>query len=222
MTDTGLYDCLLETVKKRRSLRYFKPDPVPEEYITKIIEAARWAPSGFHTQPWEFVVVRNKEIRDRVAAILEPPIQPEGIKEIPPPPPVYIILLTDWRAKVGLPDDAHKSEARVHDIYTSSMAGAFLLMHLAAAALGLASRWYSSASGQKTQRLIKEIIGIPEALTIYDMMCVGYPSRPAIPKITREVDDMVHYDDCGADDFRTDEQVAAYAARTKAWCLAAH
>jgi nitroreductase len=222
MTDIGLYDCFLKLVKKRRTIRYFNSTPVPDEYITKIIEAARWAPSGFHTQPWEFVVVRKKEIRDKIVAILTPPIQPAGAKEVPQPAPAFIILLADWRARVGLPDGAQTSDSRTHDIYISSLAGAFLLMHLAAAALGLASKWYSSVSAPDTQRQIKEIIGIPEGLTIYDMMCVGYSARPVVPKIIRELDDMVHYDDCGVNDFRTHEEIAAYAKQTRAWCLSAH
>jgi nitroreductase len=224
MAGTELYDCLLDVVKKRRSVRYFKPDPVPDEFITKIIEAARWAPSGFHTQPWEFVVIRNKDIRDKVIEALAPPIRrPDWTPaETSQNAPVFIILLADWRARVGLPDPAQSSDSRVHDIYLSGLASAFLLMHLAAAALGLASRWYSSASHPKTESRIKEIIGIPEGLKIYDMMCVGFPARPAIPKIVRELEGMVHYDDCGVQDFRTDEEVAAYAARTREWCLSAH
>jgi nitroreductase len=52
------YETVLELVKKRRSIRRFKTDPIPDDYIDKIIEVARQAPSGFNTQPWEFVVVR--------------------------------------------------------------------------------------------------------------------------------------------------------------------
>ena len=66
MADNTLYDRLLEIVKKRRNNRKFRSDPVPEGTIEKIIEVARWAPSGFHTQPWEFVAVTDKEIRDRI------------------------------------------------------------------------------------------------------------------------------------------------------------
>jgi nitroreductase len=222
MKDKAAYDNFLKVVKKRRSVRYLKPDPMPEKYISKIIEAARWAPSGFHTQPWEFLVVKKKAIRDKIIDILEPPITPEGTKAERPNAPVIIIALIDWRAKVGLPDAAQKNEAMLNNIYCSSMAGAFLLMHLAATSLGLASRWYSSTSSPKTQRLIKDIIGIPEELTIYDTMCVGYPERPPIPKIVRELNDMIHYDNCGPADFRTKEQVEAYARETRVWCLAAH
>ena len=222
MAETGLYDDFLKVVKNRRSVRYLKPDSIPEGYVNKIIEAARWAPSGFHTQPWEFVVIRKKEIRDKIAGILEPPITPDGVQPQCQAAPVFIIVLQDWRARIGLPEQAQKSEEMVKNIYCSSMASAFLLMQLAAAALGLSARWYSSVSSPKTQQRIKDIIGFPDGLTIYDMMCVGYPEKPPIPKIVRETKDMVHYDDCGPADFRTKKQVETYARKTYNWCLAAH
>ncbi len=54
---------LLEALKGRRSIRAFKADPVPQELITKILEAARWSPSWGNTQPWELVVVRGEKVR---------------------------------------------------------------------------------------------------------------------------------------------------------------
>ena len=63
------YDSLLELVKKRRSIRRFKPDPIPDENIEKIIEVARWAPSGFNMQPWEFVVVKKAELRSKITEL---------------------------------------------------------------------------------------------------------------------------------------------------------
>ena len=54
-------DLFLEFLKTRRSIRRFKPDPVPEEHIKIILEAARWAPSGDNAQPWRFVVVTDRE-----------------------------------------------------------------------------------------------------------------------------------------------------------------
>ena len=95
-------------------------------------------------------------------------------------------------------------------------------MHLAAAALGLASQWYSAASGPEAEREIKRIIGIPEPLKIYDLMVVGYAEQPPIAKEVRELSDMIHYDDCGLQDFRTDQEVLEYAKKTHAWCMSAH
>ena len=70
--------------------------------------------------------------------------------------------------------------------------------------------------------MIKDILGIPEALDIYDMMAVGYGAYKPIPKLVRAREDMVHYDDCGIGDFRTDEEALAFAKKTKAWTIAAH
>jgi len=71
MNDAGMYDVLLEIARKRRTIRRFKPDPIPDEFITKIIDVARWAPSGFHTQPWEFVVITEKELRQKIVGLLQ-------------------------------------------------------------------------------------------------------------------------------------------------------
>jgi nitroreductase len=229
MADFSQYDCLLDVVKRRRTVRQFKSDPIPEDYITKIIEVARWAPSGFHTQPWEFVVIKDPEIKSKIVAALDQhgqAIQDPAKKALTRKSfrdaPVFILALCDWRARVGLPGQNPEINNRVTGLYTSSMANTFLLMHLAATALGLASQWYTSTSSGEAGRAIKEIIGIPDALTIYDMMVVGYAAVPAEPKIVRDIAQMVHYDSCGVQDFRTDEEVTAYAQKTRAWCLSEH
>jgi len=53
-------------IRTRRTVRDFTPDPVPDAVIHKIIQAARWAPSSSNTQPWHFIVVRE---RDTIAAL---------------------------------------------------------------------------------------------------------------------------------------------------------
>jgi 5,6-dimethylbenzimidazole synthase len=229
MENVNQYDCLLDLVKNRRSIRQFRSDPVPDDDITKIIEVARWAPSAFHTQPWEFVVVRDPEVKNKIVTALEkygPPIKDPQKASLPrksfKDAPVFILLLCDWRASAGLPGGAPANRERIAGLYYSSLANAFLYMQLAAAALGLASQWYTAASRPEAERAIREIIGIPEELTIYDMMVVGYAASPPGPKIVRDIDEMIHYDDCGAGDFRTDAQVADYAGKTRAWCLSQH
>ena len=65
------YDNLLDLVKRRRIIRRFKPDPIPDERIEQMIEVARWAPSGFNMQPWEFVVVKKPELRDKIVEYIK-------------------------------------------------------------------------------------------------------------------------------------------------------
>ena len=62
-------DELLDLLRTRRSTRKFKPDPIPDEYIEKIIEAARWAPSGANGQPWEFIVIKDQQTKTRIAEL---------------------------------------------------------------------------------------------------------------------------------------------------------
>jgi len=178
-------------------------------------------------------VVNKQELRQAIIDVLDryaPPIthadsggNPSNTSQLSfRDAPVFIILLSDWRAKVGLPGHPKEIDEMVTKIYHSSLASTFLYMHLAATSLGLASQWYSAAARPEAEREIKRIIGIPEPLTIYDMMVLGYQGAPPNPKEVRNLSRMVHYNDCGLQDFRTDDQVIAYAQKTWIWCMAQH
>jgi nitroreductase len=145
------YDSLLELVKQRRTIRKFKPDPIPDEYIDKIIEVARWAPSGFNTQPWEFIVIKDRELKEELAqlsaeyrekygprleATREPWLKPLKLPGTYEPmdwnsAPAFIMLCGDTRAKIGLPMTVRNDYWECQSIFTSSLAWAFLYMHLA-------------------------------------------------------------------------------------------
>jgi nitroreductase len=53
-------------VKARRSIRKFKPIPVPDNCVPELLEAARLAPSGLNMQPWRFIVVKSREVREKI------------------------------------------------------------------------------------------------------------------------------------------------------------
>jgi 5,6-dimethylbenzimidazole synthase len=228
-------DDLLELVKRRRSIRGFKPEPIPEDYIDKILEAARWAPSGANSQPWEFIVVKDKELRDKIvqlqkeypigrvmeltkkeehrrASIINPLERP-GFANAP----VFILLCGDPRADEAYPANACHHYG--HDIFISGLASTFLYMHLAATSLGLASQWVSFVHNPLMACLIKQFLGIPERLEVYDMMAVGHPAYQPGPRIVRDKAEMVHYDGFDVSKFRSDEEMdkfitAIIAART--------
>jgi nitroreductase len=227
------YDDFLSLVKQRRTIRRFMPDPVPDEFVDKIIEAARWAPSGMNQQPWEFVVVKKPELKNQIADLCRDSLtrsmkmevgreEWQGKMNFGPPPanlkggdfsvaPVYIVLFGDPRSKAGLPMSVRCEAAHLQSTFTSGLACCFLYMQLAATTLGLNSQWFTSVQTSYVHCLIKNILGIPQELEIYDMLVIGYPPEGSQigPKAMRDKAEMVHYDRCGAQSFRDDEQVKA-------------
>jgi len=239
------YDSFLELAKARRSIRRFRPDPIPDEYVDKIIEAARWAPSGFNSQPWEFVVIKDKKLKDDVIQIIRRP-RPAGasgfskMEEMCEPwmrqkmqpwldpemeyqnAPVFILLFGDTRTQVGLPMVVRYDPHLKQSICNSSLANAFLYMHLAATTLGLASQWVSMVASPYNHCLLKNLLHIPVEVEVYDMIALGYPAYKSRPKLMKPVEKMIHRDYFGEEDFRTDGEVKDFIKRTRAWVFANH
>jgi nitroreductase len=229
------YEALLELIKNTRSIRRFRPEPVPDEYVDKIIEAGRWAPSAGNSQPWEFIVVKKQELKDQIVQIIaeqnvfsakmeltrEPEQRFQGQIFRPPEQlyyreaPVFIIVCGDPRTKEAYPLTIMLQ--RGETMFISSLANAFLYMHMAATALGLGSQWLSHTAIPFAQSLIKELLGIPRELVLYDMLVVGYPAVEPTPRFMRAEEELVHYDYYDKAKFRTDEEVKDFLKRTKTW-----
>lgn len=237
------YDSLLDLVKNRRSSRWFLPDPVPDEYIDKIIEVARWAPSGFNMQPWEFVVVKKPELRRKIMAYIggynglrndmettreqwqgpKRKMKSQGDSKTDiTAAPVLIILYGDSRTNVGLPMGVRFEPDRLNSTILGGLASAFLYMHLAATSLGLASKWASSIRSPYAHCMVNDLLGVPEYMIPYDMMELGYPAKKPGNKFLRDPRKMVHYDQCNTENFRTDEEVKDFVKRSRSWCIGMH
>jgi len=237
------YESLLDLLKNRRSIHRFKPDPVPDDYILKIIEAARWAPSGMNSQPWEFVVVKEPELRAKIIKYVEEDYGQAGRMELTRDPkyksplsnpyaaskeydytsaPVFILLFGDTRLKAAFPLVVQYNSQREQTTFGSSLAYAFLYMHLAATSLGLASRWISAVQSPAAHCLIKDLLGIPPELEVFDMMVLGYPALTPRGKLMRETTKMVHFGRCSKEDFRTNDEVNDYIRKARTWVTATH
>ena len=221
------YESLLELVTQRRSIRGFKPDPIPDEYVEKIIEAARWAPSGANSQPWEFIVIKKQELRQNIIQFItennqllhkmelarEPKLRfkfaPAGFARAP----VFILLCGDVRTKDAYP--LYVTLQSGSSIFKSSLANAFLYMTLAATTLGLGAQWVSATGSPYVQSLTKDLLKIPKELEIYDMLAVGYPDFKPRPRLVRAREEMVHYDYYDEAKFRTNEDVNTFIANLR-------
>ena len=226
------YDVFLQMIKKRRSTRKFKPDPIPDETIEKIIEAARWAPSGANSQPWDFIVIKDGGIRKKIAQFIkdflsihyrlehtrEPALQfPSALRPADKigyeDAPVYIIICGDKRTKQAYPlyTSVEISEA----ILESSLANAFLYMQLAASTLGLGSQWVSVVRMWYVQCLIRDLLQIPDDFVIYDMFVAGYSASQPKPRMVRAKEEMIHEDYYDNEKLRTPQEIKEFIARLR-------
>ena len=128
-----------------------------------MVEVARWAPSGFHTQRGNSVVGKEPERSDRqssqrprVPAIRNRPetkvrlFAPDGFRDAP----FFIILLVDWRAKFGLPGHPKEKNPIVTDLPIQAR---FLYFAFGpATSFGLASQWYTAASRPNAESAIRK------------------------------------------------------------------
>jgi nitroreductase len=237
------YDNLLELVKQRRSIHRFKPDPIPAEDIEKILEVARWAPSGMNLQPWEFVVVKEPDLKDQIVKLVDVDyVQSAQMEKTRNPlykspqngiavssnkfdytqAPVFILIFGDTRTIPGFPMPVQYTQQRVRYTFQAGLDYALLYMHLAATSLGLASRWISAVQSPLAHCLIKDLLGIPEYLEILDMIVLGHPALKPREKLMRDKSKMIHYGRCKKEDFRTDEEVNDYIRKVRTWSGATH
>lgn len=220
-------DEFLEIVRKRRNIRKFKPDPVPDEYIEKIIEAARWAQSGANAQPWEFIVVKDREVISKIA-VLDEEFAKEGweiertrIREArhrafidgPPGPPGFkdapalIIVCGDPRtvqATVLFTHFLHNEGGPGAHFY-KNMANAAQLLNLAAAACGISAQWVSVNA--VIEERLKRLLDVPDELTIHTIVPIGYPAYdPPVP-YRRELKEIIHFEKYDRSKFRTGNDI---------------
>jgi len=177
---------LLTAIKGRRSCRNFSSEQISEETIEKILEAGIWAPSPLNSQPWEFIVITNQGVKEKIFYEAERcrkwALEKSGWKWLGPyqvdflqSAPAIIAVVGDPR-KTGV--DMFMEEGGV--AYQAACAAAIQNMHLAAHSLGLGSLWFTLFD----KRAMREIIGIDPNKTPLALICLGKPASlpPQTPR----------------------------------------
>jgi nitroreductase len=165
----------IELAKKRVSIRSYKPDSVSNEHLTEILEAGRLAPTACNLQPFQFIVVRQKENLAALAA----GYPGDWFKESP----VVIAICTQ----------ASKAWKRKYDARTLvDVDGAIAADHmtLAAANLGLGTCWV----GAFDPKIIRKALGIPRTVEPLILLTLGYANEEGRPKIRKPLDELVRYE----------------------------
>ncbi|MDP3065283.1 MAG: nitroreductase family protein [Methanobacteriaceae archaeon] len=163
-------------IKGRRSIRKFKKDPVENEKLNKIIEAGIWAPSAGNLQSWEVVVVKEPELKEKLAAAAY-------LREFISQAPIVLVICANKRVCSSIYD---KRGSELYCIQDAACAGENML--LAAHALGLGSCWI----GAFDEELVCEIINIPDLLRPLALFPLGYPDEKPYPPPRDDMGEFVH------------------------------
>ncbi len=174
---------ILDHLKKRRTVRRFKPDQIARDALDAMFEAAMWAPSHGNAQPWEFVVV-GPESRAKLLAMFR--VKADELladPELPPPKRAGIEALKEDFGGAPLMvaavsrrpgDDLEKVENPL------SVAAAVQNMCLAAWDLGVGAVWLSLGVAPP----VRGVLGVGEGETVIALLAMGYPAEvpPAPPR----------------------------------------
>jgi nitroreductase len=161
-------------LKGRRSIRRYRPDPVPQAMIEQLLEAGRVAPSASNRQPWAFIVVRDPE---QIARVAEHAayffVRWAHVEEAP-----LIIVLCGHR------------KSRVYRRFLHQdigLAGGQIMLQ--AKALGLGTCWI----GGLNRKALTSILKVPEDWEIVGLLTVGFPDEDPEPTPRKPLADVVHY-----------------------------
>ncbi len=186
-----------EAINKRRSIRKFKPDTIPEEKIRQLLESARLAPSGTNTQPWRFIVVKDDYTKKKLQ---EAAHNQRHIRRAP----VIIVCCADLNAFREFPErveeliESGALTERTRDVFVpylkkgmasvkkeeliiaaaANVSIAIEHIVLQAVEIGLGTCWVRWYDDNK----IKEILGIPDFVEVMALLPVGIPDENPEPR----------------------------------------
>ena len=187
---------VLEAIKTRRSIRQQKSDPIDDETLQKVLEAARWAPSWANTQCWRFIVVRDSSIKAEVVDCLTKFKRDDKLFDNPAAnaskqAPVLIVACAEM-GKAGYRRDGTAVTDK-GDWYMFDVALAMQNLVLAAHALGLGTVIVGAFDAEKTA----EILGVPEGFSVVAMTPLGFPVQEGKAPPRKELSEIVFYDKYG-------------------------
>jgi nitroreductase len=164
----------LETILTRRSVRAYEAKPVPEDIIEKLLKAGMYAPSARNIQPWEFIVIKDSDVKKKVSKI----------------GPYWGMLVS---APLGIMVVANLSLCGPSEMYVQDCSAVTENILLAAHAMGLGGVWLGLYSNEERMREVTELFNLPENIVPISMISIGYPAETIRPH-TGFNWEKVHYD----------------------------
>jgi nitroreductase len=166
---------VFEAVRTRRSIRKYADKPVEKEKLAKVLEAARLSPSACNNQPWHFIAVTDKAVREK----LGPAYNRDWFAKTPVIIVACAMPLAAWSRKDK--EEYWKVDAAI------AMQNLILVAH----ELGLGTCWIGAFNENK----VKEALNIPEKVRVVAITPLGYPAEQKGPVTERKpMEEIVHYE----------------------------
>jgi nitroreductase len=210
--DESPTDSVFEIITTTRAMRRLKPDPVPDDLVRKVLDAAVCAPSASNSQRWRFLVVKDPEIKRGVQhwyqrAFTEL-VEPHYLNDEPPPGVSPARFRRQYEAVKHLTEHFHEAPVWIvpcvdeGDAPPSRMAGASV--YPAVQNLLLAARALGLGATLTTRHLVYEqeseaALGLPAGVHSYAIVPLGYPSGNFGPVRRRLIDEVAYLDRWGED-----------------------
>lgn len=171
---------ILDFILHRRSIREYKDAPIPQDKLDSILYAGLAAASSKNRRPWELIVVRDRDMLDKLCACR----------------PGAENLLSKCTAAIIVAADSDKV-----DVWVEDCASAMTQMHLMASAVGVGSCWLqirlrNALDGvRSSQDVVRELLGIPEHISVMAILTLGIPARyPSGKKVADLPLEKIHYE----------------------------
>lgn len=215
---------LLAMMRARRSSRtgFLEDKPVGEDEISLLLEAGRSAPSGGNAQPWEFIIIRDKNMRMQIADLYKHQLRDKlelektirGTSSVSGVgwrnAPVLILVLGDPRTSLCFPLRTAEDKADSH--FFTGLANTTLQIMLMAESMGLSTQYVSDSASLYFSLMLKHLLDIPQELRVYHIIPVGYTEVKATPKSRRPLASMVHHERYDASKLRSVEYLQKFSA----------
>ena len=160
---------LYEVIEKRKSIRKFKPDPVPDTIIHKILSAGMQAPNAFNREPWEFILVKDKTLRDEIAGMrIKIPPQKVALETAP------VLIVVCYNNELA-EDALGSAYACIENI----------LLAVTAEGLGGVTLTFHGKN-------IKALLQIPDGYDVATVIPLGYPDESPEKPIRIPLDQKLH------------------------------
>ncbi len=191
------------TIHGRRSVRAYRPDPVPDAELAAILESARWAPSPHNSEPWRFAVLHDRAPKERLAAKMgerwSTDLGGDGVpadviarelteshRRITEAPVVVIVSLV----REGLDDYPDPARQHAEQMMAAHSVGAAVQnIMLSAYARGLATGWMCAPLF--CPEVVVDALGLSRDLSPQGLITMGYPVEWPKLRKRRAMDDLV-------------------------------